>query len=441
MLPVIVKIILCSSLFIAVFYLFLEKEKIYRFNRFYLLSSLIFSYIIPFITITVQSVKKENKPRLLIEETTQQFLLNHSEQAGFNWINILWFIYAIITLFLLIKSVLAFIKIQRIQGEKRTYHHYNIVLTEENLSPFSFWKTIYIGKDYVKNNIIDPRIFLHEKSHLDQKHSIDLVIVQLINIFSWFNPVLFLYKKAIVTNHEFLADEAVLSNEFSIKEYQKLILEEILNTRNLPLTHSFNFNNTKKRFIMMKAKKTKFSLLRKTAGITALAVATILFSERIYANSSAENEKNQQENPITIPQFRKETSKPIFDTISPRKNSQIKDNKATNTTITEQADTNIIPAQYPGGLMSLRTEASKIMDTSALESLNGTITATASLYINDLGKMTNVTVSGANDTFNKEFLKTVTTISNETTWKPATKDGKAIASVLKVPATMTFIRP
>lgn len=429
MLPVILKIILCSSLFIAVYYLFLEKEKIYRFNRFYLLSSLIFSYIIPFITITVQSVEKENKPQLLIEEATQNIILRHAEQAYFNWVNILWFVYAIITLFLLIKSVLAFIKIQRIQGEKRSYHHYNIVLTEKNTSPFSFWRTIYIGKNYVKNNIIDPRIFLHEKSHLDQKHSIDLAIVQLINIFSWFNPILFFYKKAIVTNHEFLADEAVLSNEFNIREYQNLILEEILNAQNFPLTHSFNFNNTKKRFIMMKAKKTKFSLLRKTAGITALAVATILFSERIYANNYVKNEKSQQESSITVPEYRKEASKPIFDTISPRKNSQIKDN------------TNIIPAQYPDGLMSLRTKVSKIMDTGALDPLNGTITATAYLHIDDLGKMTNVTVSGNNETFNKEFLKTVTAISNETTWKPATKDGKAIASVLKVPATMTFIRP
>jgi len=429
MLPVILKIILCSSLFITVYYLFLEKEKIYRFNRFYLLSSLIFSYIVPFITITMQSVEKENKPQLLIEEATQNIILGHSDQAYFNWINILWLVYAIITLFLLIKSILAFIQIQRIQGEKRIYHHYNIVLTEKNVSPFSFWKTIYIGKDYVKNNIIDPRIFLHEKSHLDQKHSMDLAIVQLISIFTWFNPILFLYKKAIVTNHEFLADEAVLSNEFNIKEYQNLILEEILNTQNLHLTHSFNFNNTKKRFIMMKAKKTKFSLLRKTAGITALAVATILFSERIYANNSVKKEKNQQENPLTVPEYRKEGSKSIFDTISPRKNSQIKDN------------TNIIPAQYPDGLMSLRTKVSKIMDTGALEPLNGTITATAYLHIDDLGKMTNATVSGANDTFNREFLKTVTAISNETTWKPATKDGKAIASVLKVPATMTFIRP
>ncbi|WP_276875403.1 M56 family metallopeptidase [Chryseobacterium joostei] len=429
MLTAILKIILCSSLFIAVYYLFLEKEKIYRFNRFYLLSSLIFSYIIPFITITVQSAEVKNNPQLIIEETAQQIVLSQGDRIDFNWINILWLLYAIITLFLFIKSIIAIIKIQRIQGEKRSYYHYNIVLTEKNTSPFSFWGTIYIGKKYVKNNIIDPRIFIHEKSHLDQKHSIDLAIVQLINIFTWFNPTLFLYKKAIVTNHEFLADEAVLHNKFSIKEYQNLILEEIQNSQNLPLTHSFNFNNTKKRFIMMKAKKTKFSLLRKTAGITALAVATILFSERIYANSSVKNERHQQENHITAPEYRKEDSKPISDTISPRKNTQIKDN------------TNIIPAQYPDGLMSLRTKVSKIMDTGALEPLNGTITATAYLHIDDLGKMTNVTVSGNNETFNKEFLKTVTAISNETIWKPATKDGKAIASVLKLPATMTFIRP
>lgn len=63
------------------------------------------------------------------------------------------------------------------------------------------------------------------------------------------------------------------------------------------------------------------------------------------------------------------------------------------------------------------------------------------IHIDEAGKATNVTTSGDNEVFNKEFLKTVTAISDETTWKPAMKDGKAIASVLKVPATMTFTRP
>ncbi|MGE4513516.1 MAG: hypothetical protein AB7E26_06865, partial [Chryseobacterium sp.] len=65
-----------------------------------------------------------------------------------------------------------------IKGKEILYEYQKVVLTDENIPAFSFWKTIYIGKIYLVNNKIDPRIFLHEKSHIDQKHSIDLCLLK-----------------------------------------------------------------------------------------------------------------------------------------------------------------------------------------------------------------------------------------------------------------------
>ncbi|WP_343681477.1 M56 family metallopeptidase [Chryseobacterium arthrosphaerae] len=590
---IIFKIIVCSSIFIAVYYLFLEKEKMYRFNRFYLLSSLVLSYVIPFITITIEApeTKAETNPPLIIEEAAQQINFIQPVQESFNWMNILWAVYILITLFLLIKSILALLKINRTKGEKRIYQNYNMVLTKDDVSPFSFWNTIYLGESYIKNGTVDPRIFLHEKSHLDQKHSIDLIITELFRIFTWFNPIVFLYKKAIISNHEFLADESVLNGKINIKEYQNLILDEILSHQNPSLTHSFNFNNTKKRFIMMKAKKSKFSFLKKTTGIAALIAAAAIFSERTYAESriietvsdnpvksfseatdqdsykefkdilskysallsqgkyaefsqkvsesdkkrleelypqltdaqrneqkiiffaapefkrrtltekemqsflnknnyavwidskkvnnsvlknyktsdfsnvniskvglNARTEKNPQpyqvslmthsyfdqvkkERPSTVMGFKKEMPKPVTDTISPRKTAP-ESNEGKNTNINTAENKDYTEAQYPEGLKGLRAQIGKRMDVSSLGDFKGsTITAMAYVHIDEAGKVTQVTTSGDNETFNKEFLKTMTAISDETTWKPAIKDGKAIASVLKVPATMTFTRP
>lgn len=589
MLTIILKIILCSSIFIAVYYFALEKEKMYRFNRFYLLGSLILSYIIPFITISVRAPETEARPQIIIEEATQQMAFIQPEQESFDWIYVLWGVYAAITLFLLIKSILAVLSIRQLKGKKQIYHDYNILLTQKDLPPFSFWNTIYMGENYAKNNVIDPRIFLHEKSHLDQKHSTDLIIIDILKIFTWFNPLIFLYKKAVVTNHEFLADESVLNEEINVKEYQNLILEEILSHQNPPLTHSFNFNNTKKRFIMMKAKKTKFSPLRKIAGITAVAAAAVLFSERTYAadtaisnttpdpirnitaitpaedpygefkdilskysdllnhkkyaefskkitdidkkrleelypllteaernsqkivffnapeskkriptekelqsflnkneyavwidskkidnsvlkdykNSDFSNvyiskvyqnartaknpqpyqvslmthshyEKAQQEKQKTFMGFKKESLKAVSDTITPRKTET---NEGKNTNINTQSNIDYTEAQFPDGLSGLRRLIGKKMDVSAIEPLKGTITSMAYIHIDEKGKATDVTTSGNNEIFNKEFLRTITDINNEITWKPAVKDGKAIASVLKIPATMTFTRP
>ncbi|MDR6461097.1 beta-lactamase regulating signal transducer with metallopeptidase domain [Chryseobacterium vietnamense] len=592
MTAIILKIILCSSIFIAVYYAFLEKERMYRFNRWYLLSSILLSYIIPFINITIESpeAKIEPQTQIIIEETAQQMIFIQPEQESFNWMNVVWGVYTVITLFLLIKSLLALLAIRRIKGERRTYEHYNIILTGEGLSSFSFWNTIYMGKNYMENNKVDQRIFLHEKAHIDQKHSIDLVILNLLKIFTWFNPVLFLYKKAVITNHEFLADEAVLKKNYSIKEYQNLILEEILSQQNPPLTHSFNFNNTKKRFIMMKTEKSKFSLLKKTAGIATLIAAVVLLSERTYAGNSAniqipekivetpaqtssqdsyqefkdilarysdllndgkyaefskkisendkkkleelypllsETQRNEQKitffalpelkkriptenelksflnkkdyavwidskkiensilknykktdfsnvyiskiypnartakNPqpyqvslMTHPYFEKTKEKEKSsmmmgfkrpdlkkdqDTISPRESIKTENTEGKNTNM--QEDKTFVSAEYPNGMKDLRTKIGKTMDVSNLSPVSGTIKATIYVHIDETGKTTNLTASGDNEIFNKELLKTVTEISNNTVWKPATKDGKPIASVLKVPATMTFTKP
>jgi hypothetical protein len=106
--------------------------------------------VIPFITITVQAPEVETKPQLVIEEAAQQMILIQPDHESFNWMNIIWAFYVLATFFLLIKSTLAIFKIKRIKGEKRIYQSYNIVLTKEDLSPFSFWNTIYLGKNYIK---------------------------------------------------------------------------------------------------------------------------------------------------------------------------------------------------------------------------------------------------------------------------------------------------
>ncbi|THV62492.1 M56 family metallopeptidase [Chryseobacterium candidae] len=472
MTAIILKIILCSSIFIAVYYLFLEKERMHRFNRMYLLSSLLLSYIIPFVIISTPNQNIEKTPQLIIEETAQQLVFIPQKQESFNWVNVVLAIYIFITFFLLVRNIISILKIKRISGKKHVYQNHNMLLTKENLSPFSFWNTIYMGESYMKNDTIDPRIFIHEKTHIEQKHSLDILILNTLKIFTWFNPVLFLYEKAMIANHEFLADEAVMKSNYNIKEYQDLILEEILNHQNPPLTHSFNFNNTKKRFIMMKTKKSKFSLLKKTAGITVLVASAVLFSERTYAENSThvrlseriaeipdqiahqkpiqadlivpayfENDREERNGSDSM-DFKKEELKKVLDTAVPGvyKTSE-GEGKNTNTAINTQENTNESPAQYPGGSKDLRIKISRSVDVSNLGNYSGPITSTAYIHINEVGKTTQVTTSGENEILNRELLKSVTEISNETVWIPAMKDGKAIASVLKIPATMTFTRP
>ncbi|REC75365.1 hypothetical protein DRF60_15655 [Chryseobacterium elymi] len=476
---IVLKMLLCSSAFISVYYLFLEKEKMYLFNRFYLIFSLIFSHVIPFISFTVQSPKTENKSRIIFEDTAQLIIPIQSAQESFDWMNIAWLIYGAVALFLLIKSILSIIAIKKIQAEKRIYQNYKVMVTRENLPPFSFWNTIYLGENYLRNNVIDPRIFLHEKTHIDQKHSIELIFIEILKIFIWFNPVLLIYKKVIITNHEFLADEAVLNSRYNIKEYQNLILDEIISIQNLPLTHSFNFSNTKKRFIMMTKTKPRFIVLKKAASITALIAATALFAERTYAvkpeNSSLKNhntsdfsnvftngvsqnartakkqqhyqvslmpysdfEKRTEKKPHTAMEFKTESIKAVTDTISPKKTAQINSNEGNNTNVNQQQDRDFVQAEFPEGAKLLRSKIGSMLDTSIFDGKEKLVKSTAHIHVDETGKISQITASGDNEAFNKEIIKTVTAVNNGMVWKPATRNGKATASVFTLPMTMSF---
>jgi beta-lactamase regulating signal transducer with metallopeptidase domain len=469
---ILLKIILCSSLLIAVYYLFLQKEKMYQFNRFYLLFSLIFSYTVPFISIKTETPKPANRLQTTIEATRQVLDLTPTQES-LNWTTIVWIFYGIVTLILLIKGVIAVLKIKTLKGEKIIYQNQPVILTTEDLSPFSFWKTIYLGKNYLINNKIDSRIFLHEKSHLEQKHSIDLLFVEILKIFTWFNPSVYFYKKAIVTNHEFLADESVLKNDFNVKDYQNLILDEIISTQNYNLTHTFNFHNTKKRFIMMNTKKSKFTNIKKAVSIPILVAAFGLFVQKTYANniehaiketqkklseperksiSEPTGENIQQfettptiEESITQKEPLKTTNdeKKALDTIRPKSNQNVNATPETsqnrNMNISENEEVTFVP-QYPGGINELRNKISKSFDGSKIapNKSKEMYRTDLSYTITEDGSLADVKASGSNELFNNETISSFKRANENITWKPAEKDGKPVRYRMRIPLTMSF---
>ncbi|MDF2933788.1 MAG: family metallopeptidase [Chryseobacterium sp.] len=289
---IILKVILCSGIVLGLYYLFLAKEKTFTFNRFYLLLGLVFSYSIPFMTIETPQIE-DRKPTIIFEQEIPQQILQtpiEAQTEAFDYIQLLWIGYFVILGILILKILYSIIKIKRLKGRKIIYQNRAVILFDKEIAPFSFLNIIYLSENYFKDRKIDERIFLHEEIHVKQKHSFDVLFVEVLKAFSWFNPFIYLYKNAMITNHEFLADQEVITKNENIKNYQELILNEVLKQKNLNLTHQFNFNNTKKRFIMMTKKNSKFAKAKKYLAIPAFAILTVLFAEKVYANdSSSEN--------------------------------------------------------------------------------------------------------------------------------------------------------
>ena len=254
------------ALLLVIYWFFLEKEKRLIFNRVFLLWSLVFSLIIPLTPVGIISIEipwsaifqfGEAAPLTgyqNFDEITlpSEVVANAIVQEGVLDSNtspdkIFFLIYGIVSALLFIRLIRTIIKIhlKSETNRKCLIQGFQVVLLNENVIPHSFINTVFLSKKEFKSGEIPEEVLNHEFTHIRQKHSLDILFVETLKIVFWFNPLLYLYKKAIALNHEYLADEAVLSNGTIIKNYQQMLLQTIERSTIYSLASSFNFLSTK----------------------------------------------------------------------------------------------------------------------------------------------------------------------------------------------------
>jgi bla regulator protein blaR1 len=290
MITYILKTIACSALLIGIYFLILQKEKIYFFNRCYLLFSILFSFIVPAIVLNTK-IPVSIIP-LTINETTFSLERNISEKLipvspnGNLLSDLLLVGYLVVTAFLLCRFLVNtyFISARIRNSGKLMFMGSKIILTGENTAPHSFMNFIFVtGKDY-ENGIIEKEILTHELAHVRQKHSLDILLVEILTIVGWINPLLFLYKRAIQLNHEFLADAFVTKSFKDIRSYQLLLLGKVTQPLKMTFASPLNYFNIKKRIIMMsKNVSFKSAILKQVALIPVFAIFVFLFATKTIA--------------------------------------------------------------------------------------------------------------------------------------------------------------
>lgn len=281
---------LCLLIFLLVYKIFLQKESMYQFNRYYLLLSIFISFLIPFITIEVahqeivNSVLDSGQAYLPLENQIRQNTAVPIE-SNFDWKILGWGFYILVSGILLFRFTTnikwIFGKVRKNQVIK--YKGQNLVLIDEDILPFSFLKFIFVSKtDFEKGKFTEP-IFIHESTHVREYHSLDNIFIEFLLVFLWFNPALYWVREAVKLNHEFIADESALRVTPS-NSYKKLLINMISPNQTLNLISSLKFSFTKKRFDMMN-KKTNFpiKLTKAFALIPVLIVMVYVFSEKLPA--------------------------------------------------------------------------------------------------------------------------------------------------------------
>jgi hypothetical protein len=143
------------------------------------------------------------------------------------------------------------------RSEKIDYKWYKVALLEHPVNPFSFLRTVFFYKqDYLENRIA-ANVLKHELEHVRQAHSFDVIYFELLHMVFWFNPVLLFYKQAARINHEYLADEAVISSFSDRRTYGNELINFISRRVSVPFTCGFNPSMIRLRLLMLNTSTSK----------------------------------------------------------------------------------------------------------------------------------------------------------------------------------------
>lgn len=239
------------GIFYGFYHFFLVKDKSFERNRFFLLGSILFSILLPTWEFSAwqSPLSLQYLPNLIINQKNTAII----NDIYFSWETIFFYLYWLITSILLGRFIfhlyLIFQKIARLpQIHKRGYI---LINTEGNWETFSFFNYIFWNN---KQNLTEEEqdlVLYHEQRHIWDKHTIDVLLIEVIKIFFWFNPFVYLYAKALHLQHEYIADIGVLK-ETTPQNYGRLLLKNISQKLQIPFAHSFNQSDVKKRLLMMK---------------------------------------------------------------------------------------------------------------------------------------------------------------------------------------------
>jgi TonB family protein len=271
------------SLFALVYFLFLRRETFFNVNRWFLLVSINFSALLPLLHIPfytpqatmLQEVTVTPYVNLLSAVTIYGATLSKGAEQFVLTYSLFGYIYLAGVVILSGKLLLQIFQIIRLIAQNRVVSEGKIklVILERDLSPFSFLNYIFVSNN-LQNTPGWEKMLEHEKQHIRQGHTFDVLILEFIAVFQWFNPFFWMFRRALRENHEFLADQAVLSQGTAPHWYKQILLSQYVGGQ-IILTNNFNYSLIKIRIKMMsKIKSSKIANMKVLVGIV-LAVCLI----------------------------------------------------------------------------------------------------------------------------------------------------------------------
>ena len=287
---------------VAVFYMFyrlmLSRETLHRMNRVVLLSTAVASFVLPLCVITVHHT-------VVVPQTTgsvtaglpMMAVVEESQPLWQEMLVTLFFAGIAVTLGKMLWSIGQVVNLIR-RSECHPQADGTIVaVTDEDVSPFSWMRYIVLNrKDYESP---DPAIMAHERGHISKRHSLDVLLVDMLTVLQWFNPAMWMLRQDLRAIHEYEADAAVLSQGINMRQYQYLLIQKAVRACGYSVANGISHSTLKNRINMMltNKKSTRMSWLKVLAllpivGLT-LALNAETVNDYVYDNSQQQPQKQQ----------------------------------------------------------------------------------------------------------------------------------------------------
>ncbi|MDF0707602.1 M56 family metallopeptidase [Flagellimonas okinawensis] len=288
MLPFILKSTACLAIFLVFYKLVLENESVHHFKRFYLLGAFLAAIIIPNLVFVeyveaTQSATILNSVKDINDSPGAMVEVTHTE-----WNDILWGIYALGVVVFAIRFFknLGQIGYRIRKNPKLKQQSTTRVLMGQPIPPHTFFSYIFLNKRHYEDCTIPEEVLLHEETHAKQKHSLDILLIELAQVIFWFNPLIYLLKNSIKLNHEFLADQAVVNKSQDRVHYQNTLLSYLSHDsfetyQSTGIANAINYSSIKKRFTVMKTNTSKKAFILKSFLLLPITALLLFgFSER-----------------------------------------------------------------------------------------------------------------------------------------------------------------
>ncbi len=285
-----IQVIIISGLLYSYYHFVLRNKKFHRYNRFYLLAVALLSLLIPLLNIPVYFTEDQtgssivyNTLTVLSGSSQEEGVIVYATRTGKeNWFtttHILQLIYFTIAVVVFMRIVLSLLKINRIirRHPVEKIENIHFLNTDEPGTPFSFFRWLFWNRKIELNSVKGEQIFRHEMFHIEQKHSLDIIFLELLTVVGWFNPFFHLMKRETRAIHEFLADQFAVT-ENNRWDYAELLLMQVLNTSQR-LVHPFFHNQIKRRIAMITSpQKTSHQYGRKLMVLPLTLLSIFLFA-------------------------------------------------------------------------------------------------------------------------------------------------------------------